>query len=308
MTSPSEAVDATEERFGLHPGSRKLHAKGTLLRGTFTPTPAAARLSRAVHLQGGPVPLTARVSNASGDPTEPDYRPDIRGLAVKLYLPDGRRTDIVAQTAHRFPVSDPAGFNDLLRASKPPAAAWRLPMFLARHPQVVRDLPRSVATMAPPVSYATRRYHALHAFRWVDAAGHGTYVRYDLVPEAGERALSPLDARRRGPNYLRDEILQRVARGPVRFRLELQVAEPGDEVDDPGVLWPAERERLDAGTVLLTGPDTEREQDGDVLVFDPTRVVDGIELSDDPVLHFRSQAYSESVLRRTGRTRPERLA
>jgi catalase len=53
------------------------------------------------------------------------------------------------------------------------------------------------------------------------------------------------------------------------------------------------------GTFEITGPETERETGGDVLVFDPTRVTDGIELSDDPVLRFRPKAYSVSVARRT---------
>jgi catalase len=63
-----------------------------------------------------------------------------------------------------------------------------------------------------------------------------------------------------------------------------------------------------AGTIDLTGPETDREQGDDVLVFDPTRVVDGIELTDDPILHFRTRAYSVSVLERTGAPRPEKLA
>ena len=50
---------------------------------------------------------------------------------------------------------------------------------------------------------------------------------------------------------------------------------------------------------MVDGPETERERDGDVLVFDPTRVVDGIELSDDAILRFRGPAYSVSVERRT---------
>ena len=54
-----------------------------------------------------------------------------------------------------------------------------------------------------------------------------------------------------------------------------------------------------AGTLELTGLDTERGGRGDVLVFDPSRVVDGIELSDDPVLRFRPEAYSGSVDART---------
>jgi catalase len=77
------------------------------------------------------------------------------------------------------------------------------------------------------------------------------------------------------------------------------VAEEGDPVDDPTVAWPEERERVEVGRLVLTGPETGRERDGDILVFDPTRVTAGIELSDDPILRFRPKAYSVSVARRT---------
>ena len=63
-------------------------------------------------------------------------------------------------------------------------------------------------------------------------------------------------------------------------------------------VWPTPY--ADAGTIEVTGPDPDREQDGEVVVFDPTRVVDGIELSDDPILRYRPLAYSESVKRRIG--------
>ena len=309
VTTPEDALQAANERDGVHPGYRALHAKGTLFKGTFAPTPAAARLSRAAHLRDGPVPLTARVSNGSGDPGEPDYAPDVRGLAVKLYLPNGSRTDIVAQSAPRFPVPDPAGFVELLRATTPgPAIAWRFPLFLARNPRAARDLPSNLATLRPPVSYATLRYYAIHAFKWVDAEGVASYVRYTLVPEAGEARLTPFEARKRGRDYLRDEMLERVAREPVRFRLELQVGDPHDDVDDPRSVWPDDRERLDGGTIEIVEPDLEREQGDDILVFDPTRIVDGIELTNDPVLRFRTQAYSASVLARTGVHRPDKLA
>src|SRR5581483_1091447 len=103
-----------------------------------------------------------------------------------------------------------------------------------------------------------------------------------------------------GKDYLHSEIRDRIARGPVRFRLELQVANPGDKVDDPSAAWPSDRQRVTAGTLELTALETERETGGDVLVFDPTRIVDGIELSDDPVLRYRHDAYSDSVAARMG--------
>jgi len=70
-------------------------------------------------------------------------------------------------------------------------------------------------------------------------------------------------------------------------------------VHDPTVAWPEERERIEVGRLALAGPETGRERDGDILVFDPTRVTGGIELSDDAILNFRRRAYSVSVARRT---------
>jgi catalase len=309
VTTPEDSIAAAHERFGKHAGYRALHAKGTLLKGTFTPTPDGARLSRAAHLHAESVSVTARVSNGSGNPDEPDYAPDVRGLAVKLYLPDGSKTDIVAQTLPFFAVSGVAAFNEQLRASKPgPSMAWRMPLFLARHPRVALDLPKLLPRLRPPASYATHRYYALHAFKWIDADGGERWVRYELAPEAGEATISQGEARKRGRDYLHDEILERVARTPVRFALELQIAGPDDDPDDPTKRWPDDRERVVAGHIDLLEPETEREQGDDVLVFDPTRVVDGIELSDDPILRFRTRAYSASVLERTGVQRPDKLA
>jgi catalase len=298
--TPEQAIDAANEVFGRHPGHRALHAKGTLLSGTFTATPEGMRLTRAAHMQGEAVKVTARVSNGGGDPEAPDYAPDVRGLAIKFYLPDGSRTDIVAQSAPRFPARTPEAFVELMRASAPsPSMPLKFARFLARNPVAIGGLPANTRALLPPASYGTIRYYAVHAYRWVDADGASRYVRYTLVPHVTEPALAPWQARRRGRDYLQHDIRDRLARGPVRFKLELQLAEPGDPTDDPTATWPKPRATVIAGTLELTGLDTERETGGDVLVFDPVRVTDGIELSDDPILRFREHAYSSSVARRT---------
>jgi catalase len=139
----------------------------------------------------------------------------------------------------------------------------------------------------------------LHAFKWIDASGAERYVRYTLRPSARVAKLAPWQARRRGADYLQQEIRERVGSGPVRFTLRLQIAEPGDPVDDPSAAWPKQRRHVTAGTLQILALETERERGDDVLVFDPSRVTDGIECSDDPVLRFRPRAYSESIRRRT---------
>jgi catalase len=297
VLTPEQAVDAINRRFGSH-GARALHAKGTLLKGHFTATPAAAALTRAAHMQGDPVETTVRVSNGSGDPQAPDYGPEVRGMAVKFYLPDGSRTDISAQTVPRFPVRTPDAFINLIRASAPgPARFWRLPVFLATHPEALPALRANAPALKPPASYATCRYYAVHAFKWIDAQGGVRYVRYTWIPEADEPPLSAEEAKSRGRDYLQTDIATRL---PVRFALQLQVAGTGDKVDDPTAVWPAERETVTAGALELTALETGREQGGDVLVFDPVRVTGGIELSEDPILKYRSPAYSVSVERRSG--------
>jgi catalase len=217
-----------------------------------------------------------------------------------MYLPDGSRTDIVAVTNELFPTATPDGFVELLRIQAAgPKGAWRFPAFFARYPRALAVIPKTVPTLQPPTSYATIAYYGVHAFRWLDAHGGERYVRYTLRPEKAESRLKPWQVRGRERDYLRQEIRQRVASGRVRFTLEVKIATPGDRVDDPTRDWPKGRHRVDVGTFEITELETERETGGDVLVFDPTRVTDGIELSDDQVLRFRPLAYAESVTRRT---------
>jgi catalase len=298
--TPEQAIDSINQVYGRHAGRRALHAKGVLCTGTFTATPEAARLTRARHMQGDVTPATVRFSNASGNPDSPDWAPDTRGCAVKLYLGDGSRTDIVAISSPRFPTRTPEGFIELVAAQGAgPASAWKLPIFFARHPEAIRVLPVLAPTLLAPPSYAVIAYYGIHAFTWIDGESVQRHVRYTLRPQAAGSKLPPWQAKRRGSDYLQREIAERLERGPVRFTLELQIASPGDPVDDPNAGWPGDRRRVDAGTLEVTGLDTERETGGDVLVFDPTRITDGIELTPDPVLRFRPAAYSESIARRT---------
>jgi catalase len=302
--SPEQVVDSIHEISGVHPGHRAAHAKGTLCAGTFTATPAARELTCAAHMNGEPVRATVRFSNGGGDPGAPDYATEGRGMAVKLYLDDGRRTDMVALTLPVFFARTPEDFYDFTRARKPDPATGqpdmeRLGKWLAAHPEAGPAIQAAV-TAPPPASYARCEYNGIHAFRFVNAGGDGRFIRFRWEPEEGVAALSADEARALGPDYLQEEILARLRKGTAAFRLVVTVAELGDSVDDPTEAWPPERETVVAGRLELTGPDTERERGGDVLVFDPTRVVDGIELTEDPILRFRHRAYAVSVERRSG--------
>jgi catalase len=298
--TPEEVVDGVNERYGRHPGYRALHAKGFFYKATFTATPEAAGLTRAAHIQGDPVPAMVRLSNGSGRPDSKDYVPDVRGMAVSFELPDGSRTDVLAQTAPNFPINTPEGFVEVVQANVAGLARLvKFPVFLARHPSALPGLPGNLKALAPPRSYATRRYFPIHTFKWVGADGGETFVKYTWVPEAGEESISAKQAKEAGPNYLREEMQKRLERGPVRFQLQLKIGEDGDETDDPRANWPDDRETLTAGTLEITEPDPLPEQGGEIVVFDPMRLTDGIEPSGDRILQYRPRAYSVSAERRS---------
>jgi catalase len=278
-----------------------------LCSASFEPTAEAAQLTRAAHMQGGPVKATVRFSNGGGNPEAPDSEKDGRGLAVKLYLEDGSRTDLVGITLPQFFVRTPEDFLEFTRARKPDPETGqpdlqKIGAFLESHPEALPAIQHAL-TQAAPASYAQLKYHGIHAYKWIGPGGEERWIRFSFRPAAGEEGISDEEAAERASNYLQDEIRERLEHGPVEFSLEVSIAGEGDDPDDPTVAWPDERERVVVGTLRIDGLDHERERDGDVLVFDPTRVTDGIELSGDRILRVRPDAYAVSVERRSGTTR-----
>jgi catalase len=298
VVTHEEAMERIHARYGAHPGHRALHAKGAIYKATFTATPSAAKLTRAGHMAGAPVQATVRFSNGGGNPTEPDYAPDVRGLAVAFHLPDGSRTDILSQTIPYFTFPDQEGFFEALEISKRDLRALlKLPWFALRHPKAMRKLPEVNKILATHRSFAAHTYFPFHAYKWVDAGGGERFIRYRWLATVDEQPISKEEARERGRDWLFEEMADRLARAPVRMELEVQIAAGDDNPDDPSDEWPADRERVVVGTLEVTGIDANAD---DGIVFDPMRLVDGIEPSGDPVLHYRPPVYSLSHAARTG--------
>jgi catalase len=298
-----QLVDALNGAYGVHPGHRAAHAKGVLCAATFTALPAAAAISRAAHFDGTPVRAHVRFSNGGGNPTVPDSTRDARGIAVKLYLPDGATTDVIGITLPVFFARTPEDLMEfnLARRVDPDTGTpdlAKVGAFLEQHPETVPAVTAAM-TMPIPTSYAQLAYNALHTFRFISKDGRVTPARYHFVPADGEASMSDDEAATVGPDYLREELEARFSAGPALFQVDLELARDEDPLDDPTALWP-DRERVRIGELSITALAFDREHDGDVLVFDPTRVTDGIETSDDPILHARSSAYRVSVSRRTG--------
>jgi catalase len=299
-----QIVDTMRALAGPHPGFRPVHAKGLVCSGTFRGSADAPRTTRAIHFSGRSVPVVLRFANASGNPDVHDGVPNVRSMAVKFQLSDdGKSADILANSVEGFVARTPEELLEFLRTQLPDRATGRpdadaVPRFLASHP-AARAFVERLMKKPVPASYAQATYHAEHAFRFSAADGTTRFGRYRFTPEAGEAFLSPDEAGKRSASFLREELEARLKNGPVTFRLLLKLAEAGDPTDDVTALWPESRTVVELGRLEIARISATSAADERRLIFDPTNLTAGIDLSADPILLARSAAYSISYERRS---------
>jgi catalase len=287
--------------FGLHPGFRPAHAKGTFVSGTFVPSSNATSLTRAPHIQRESTQVTARFSNSTGLPLLPDTDPNAnpRGLAVRFHLADHVHTDIVSHSTDGFPTRTGEEFLEFLRAvaSSDPAKLSGSPLeaFLGTHPKALEfvQAPKPV-----PSSFARESYFGVTSMRFTNSDGVSRYGRYRIIPEAGNDYLDAASLLSEGADYLFDELTERITREPIKFRILVQLADDNDVVDDATVHWPADRPLFDLGTLTLTTAAQDDDPEIKRIIFDPVPRVDGIEPSADPLHELRAAIYLLSGRRR----------
>jgi catalase len=286
---------------GTTAGYRVAHAKGIVCEGTFAPSKGAAALSKAAHFQGASVPVTVRFSNAAPDPFIPDNSSNVgpRGMAIRFSLPGGGETDIVALSHNGFIVGTGEEFLALQKAivatdpSQP--HPWPIEAFIGAHPLALKFVQEIQVT---PASFGTQAFFSNNAFVFINKDGVKRAGRYKILPVAGQHNLSEADAKAKSPNFLMDEIKTRLKTGPVKFRLVVQLPNPGDPTNDGSLVWPDDRKTIEMGTISITFVVADSDAAQKALVFFPTTLTDGIELSDDPLPSLRTSVYALSFARR----------
>ena len=278
-------------------GHRRNHAKGICFTGVFEANGAGSELSRAQAFAEGQYPVLGRFNLGTPNPDAPDATVRVRGIGVSISTPDGQEWRMAMINAPFFAVSTPQAFYDLLVASTSKDAN-AMPAFIKANPEFAKF--GEWAKTAPWTgSYAEERFNSLNSFIFTDNSGAEHAVRWSLVPAAQPVAVSPDELAKRAPDFLEQEIAERINGGPARWTLQVTVANPGDQTADPTQAWPPDRRTVEVGTLIVQKIEAERDGPCRDINFDPTVLPSGVKTSDDPFPAARSAAYARSYDLRT---------
>lgn len=224
----------------------------------------------------------------------PDNDPnaDPRGFAVRFNLGGRKHTDVVTHSTPFFPTRTGGEFLEFLKAliASPPGTPSPSPIeqFLGAHPKALAFVQ---APKPPPSSFSREAYFGVTALKFLNAEGKSTYFRYHVVPGEGIDTLDAAAAKEKGPNYLFEEVEERVKSGPFTFKLLAQLAEEGDVTDDATVHWPDGRPLVELGSLKVDSLVENNDKEQKHIIMDPIPRVQGIEPSDDPLLELRAAVY-----------------
>ncbi|MGH8278917.1 MAG: catalase family peroxidase [Gammaproteobacteria bacterium] len=296
----TEIVNQFQKNEGVFKGYRRNHAKGMCIAGYFEASGAAARVSTAqVFAPGARSPVIGRLSIPGTSPYAWDDSTPIRGMALEVKQANGEEWRTAMNAVPAFPVATPAADYQFMRLQQPDPKTGdpnpvKLAAFFASHPHAnafrIWD-----QTTQPSASFATEQYNSLDSFELMDARGRKRAVRWSMVPEARVDGAKPdVD----DPDYLEVDLRRRLAHGPIRWRLEITFANPGDAIDRADIAWTSPHRTLDAGTLVIDAATPQKTGACRDINFDPTVLPAGIALSDDPLLKFRHEVYEVSQRRR----------
>jgi catalase len=295
--TPEKMVAALAPPTGVALGYRRNHAKGICFTGVFEANGAGSAVSYAQVFIRGQYPVLGRFNLGTADPNAPDATVRVRGMGLQISTPEGQVWRSAMIDPPFFAVSTPQAFYELLlaSASKDPDA---MKTFAGAHPEIAAF--GAWAKSAPWTgSYAEERFNSLNSFVFTDSSGAEKTVRWSLLPAAQSVPISQEDLAKRGPDFLEQEIAERVRGGPQRWTMVVSVANPGDPTADPSKSWPEDRRTVEVGTLTVQRIEPDRDGPCRDINFDPSVLPSGMRTSDDPFPVARSAAYARSYDLRT---------
>ncbi|AXI00129.1 catalase [Sporosarcina sp. PTS2304] len=284
----ANAIDAIENVAHISPHLRRAHATGIAFDATFKSTGAAIPWTTAEHLQTGEVSAVVRFSHSSPSIEPSEILNPVKGMAVRFNLSNGNYTNLVMVNVPIFVSQTPEAFIRLIRSFDKKSSSWSERIDSLLHDVHYKAFATILKKLKPLKNFETLHYYGIHSYIFVNTSKQTQAVRFEWQPLPSNDSSVPASS-------IENELIKKVEKQAVQFRLLVQLAEYGDPIDDPTKAWPDDRKKIEAGILTLT---SLRPDNAENIVFDPTITTEGLECSNDPVLLFRSAAYKESAKRR----------
>lgn len=302
--SPVAFVDQFEATGGKFEGYRRSGAKGICAAGEFTGSAEGKAISSASAFSGQKIPVIVRFSVGGGNPKAPDNARSQRNMALQFDLPGGEVWQHGNISAPVFGSATPAQLLGRLASlqadpvTKAPDAA-KVKAFVEANPEVMIQS-RWLASQPVPASYASVNYWGVHGFAFTNSKGDKTAGKWIFEPVGGAKGLTDEEAKGKGPNFLIDDLRQRVAGSQVVFNFNLEIAQAGDKLDNATVPLPEGRKKVTLGQLKVTSVSPDAGGSCLTINFDPNRMPKGVEGLGDPMLTDRTASYAVSMGRRLG--------
>ena len=300
---------------------RIVHARGTGAHGYFELSASLSDVTTAQVLTevGVRTPVFARFSTVAGGAGSADTPRDVRGFAVKLYTQQGN-WDLVGNNIPVFFIQDAIKFPDLIHAVKmepdrgyPQAGSahdtfWD---FVSLTPETMHMVLWAMSDRTLPRSLRMMEGFGIHSFRFINAKGDSTFVKFHWRPKLGlqstlwDEAVKIAGA---DSDFHRRDLFESIEAGffpewefAVQLFTEAEAqAFPFDHLDAtkliPEELVPL---KVIGRMVLDRWPDNffaETEQ----VAFCPSHILPGMDFSNDPLLQGRLFSYLDTQSSRLG--------
>ncbi len=300
---------------------RIVHARGVGAHGVFKCTKDMSEYTKACLFteEGKETPLFTRISTVAGFRGSTDTPRDVRGFAIKFYTEEGNY-DLVGNDMPVFFIQDAIKFPDFVHAVKPephneiPQAQsahdtfWD---FVSRNQESAHTVMWLMSDRAIPVNLRKIDGFGVHTFRFVNAEGKGTFVRFQWNPQLGVHSRvwdETLKVSGNDPDSQRRDLFESIEEGdyPV-WDFCVQLLEEDREFDfeydilDPTKVWPEEDiPKIKIGEITLNRNVTNYFAETEQVYFNPGNVVPGIDFTNDPLLQGRLFSYTDTQLSRLG--------
>lgn len=304
QVDPNQFLNQFESTFGKFEGFRRSGAKGICAVGEFVGNADGRALSVSSAFSGQRVPVVVRFSVGGANPKAADNARSQRNLALQFNLPGGEVWQMGNISAPVFGAATPEQFLGRLHSLQPDPATKaadpaKVKAFADANPEVLLQ-GRYFASQPVPASFGSVNYWGVHGFGFVNAKGDKQWGKWTFEPVGGTQGMSDDEAKAKGPNFLADDLRQRVTAGNVAFDFKLQLAQPGDRIDSAVVPLPEDRRKVTLGRLTIKSVSADATGECVAITYVPTLLPKGVEASADPMLSARAAPYAIGLGRRLG--------